>query len=185
MLQDCFRAVPNLVDLDLLLSNPNTPDLLIDVQIDTLRFFRTNVHHQHLLPFFLRHPNIVIVDLHECGTYEAKCPLLPRVLPRAKSISGPARCVSRIVNKSCSRITLHSAPDRLSPVTSLRSIPLRLSSVSALTLDFFADEHDILTNVIKTCPNVAKLKLLEKPSRIVSVLLDHHTRYDLLLGDAS
>ncbi|TFK79940.1 hypothetical protein K466DRAFT_605746 [Polyporus arcularius HHB13444] len=163
-LQRCLTLAPNLVDLDLLLSNPDIPGILDGVVLRNLRFFRTNLPH-HLLPaFFAAHARISVLVLDACHAPDCDCPLGATHLPHLKCISGPAPCVTRFVNNGLTRLTMSSPDDGGSTSLVLRSLPLRLYTLCTLTIDFGADDHDVLQSVIASFPAIRKLKLLEKPS---------------------
>ena len=160
-LQMAFSLAPNLVDLDLLLSTPDLPGILDGVSLPQLCFFRTNVHHHILLPFLMAHKKIQVISLATCGSPEGMvCPLSPVNLPKLRTLCAPATCVPSLANADLFRLTLLASDGSSTPPLILRTMR-SLSLVYSLTIDFCADDYDVLLGVIRTCSNVKKLKLLE------------------------
>ncbi|RPD57899.1 hypothetical protein L226DRAFT_474393 [Lentinus tigrinus ALCF2SS1-7] len=165
-LQRCLCLAPNLVDLDLLLSLPDSdvPGILDNIILPELRFFRTNIPHALLRPFLAAHDRMSILTLDACSSTESPCPLSASHLPHLKCVTGPAPCVSSFVNQGTFRLTMSSPDGACSTSLLLRSLPLPLPSLYALTIDFPANDHDVLLSVVASCSGVRKLKLMEKPS---------------------
>ncbi|RPD78145.1 hypothetical protein L226DRAFT_520583 [Lentinus tigrinus ALCF2SS1-7] len=164
-LRRCLTLVPNLVDLDLLLSAPFPPNLLDGVILEDLRFFCTNLLHDALVAFFAVHSRLSVLMLESCHAHGLpECPLHVTDLPHLKCISRPASCVSHFAKPGLTRLGMTLPNDTCSILLLLRAIPFRLFSVCTLTIDFRAGDPNILSSVIASCPTVRKLKLLEKPS---------------------
>ncbi|KAI1783121.1 hypothetical protein LXA43DRAFT_904204 [Ganoderma leucocontextum] len=162
-LRSCLELLPNITDFVLLLSEPDLPALLEGVYLPKVQFFRTNVHHHLLLAFLMSHSSISILHLAACGDGEPECPLKGQAFTHLRCITGPTECMPHLTHTHLSRLTMALSDGARSPSIALRSIPARIQSLYALTLDFYADDYDILTSIVAACATVQKLKLVEKP----------------------
>ena len=173
-----FALIPNVVDLTLLITTPDILGALDGVILRNLRYFHTNVHHTCLTSFLSINSAVSILKLEDCG-FDGVCPLAIMPLKRVKSLTGLASCVKHIANVGLTRLSMElREPDKdlifvdtQGPTLLLRSIAVKFRSLYLLSVDFFADELDILAVVSAVCPTLKKLKLIEKPVGTVSVVM--------------
>ncbi|TBU36327.1 hypothetical protein BD309DRAFT_985020, partial [Dichomitus squalens] len=162
-LHQCLILMPNITDLVVLLSEPDVPGLLDAVRLPKIEFFRTNAYHHLLTDFLASHTTISILQLAQCGEDDDLCPLVVVDL-QVQCIGGPAKCVSHLAHDGVSRLMMASSDRARTPSLLLRSIHPHLASLYTLTMDFYPDEHDVLSSIITVCKTVRKLKLIEQPS---------------------
>ncbi|KAI1788733.1 hypothetical protein LXA43DRAFT_894149 [Ganoderma leucocontextum] len=165
-LRQCLAITPNLEDLILFLPRDSPEDILDDVHLPRLQLFKTNLPHGSILHFLSTHDTLSDLCLGACGRDEraASCPLSTLYLNGVRVVECPIGCVRAVAHPALDRLTGEIHPRSLSSgPTILRSIPVPLASLSALTLDFYADDYDILQSIVRVAPGLQKLKLLERP----------------------
>lgn len=171
-LHQCLSITPYLQDLILRLPRDSPEDILDDVYLPHLQLFKTNLPHQLLLQFLLNHPALTDLCLGVCGRVRAggSCPLCVLDLSGLRVVECPLDCVPALAHPALYRLTgqIRPLPSSNAPVI-LRSIPVPLTSLSALTFDFYADDYDILQSIARAVPRLQKLKLLERPRIYVSL----------------
>lgn len=175
MLRSALSTVPHVSDLVLFLPCEDTPDDILDgLHFAHLQLFKTNLPHRYLTPFLSQQTTITCLCLGgACGCAEWQCcPLKGYGLNHVSTLECPTTCLAAITHGWLLCLTVEGPSLSSSTPAALCSIHSPLLRLSALTLEFFPDDCEILETVVHVAPNVEKLKLIEKP-RIYVCLVFH------------
>ncbi|TFK80422.1 hypothetical protein K466DRAFT_605346 [Polyporus arcularius HHB13444] len=170
VLRELLRLPRNIETLTLHLPSTSPPTILNGLLFPRLTVLTTNLPHHCLVSFLTAHPGIVSLTVQACGARHT-CPLRDLNLGRMSQLQCPARCLAGIAHGHVTSATVN-----LTCMTSMAAVAINALSTSplwTLTIDFFADDYDILTRIAGAAPNLRKLKLLEKPR---AQRRFHHTR---------
>ncbi|TFK82414.1 hypothetical protein K466DRAFT_500376, partial [Polyporus arcularius HHB13444] len=163
-LRNTLRLTQGVTDLTLFLPNNTPPDIFLLVHLHNLRLFKTNLSHRTIAQFLGRHKSLTHLVLGACGRVD-ECPLAALDLRHITSLECDASCVGAIAHGNLTHLTIDNRSPARYMSSILRDLAAPASSLYSLTIDFFADDTDILQSIALASPMLKKLKLIEHPSR--------------------
>ncbi len=172
----CLALTPNLSILELFATPAFPTTVLSHVRLPTIEVLNTNLPHRVLVPFLGQNPSIRALQLRRCGRAR-QCALSTIAFEHVNDIHCPATCAPAVVHEHVDRLRLdiRHSKDLSSAVLSRFSAPL--SRLYVLTIEFAAEDTDILRAIARNMPWLRNLKMLEKPGSLVCVhLMPERTR---------
>lgn len=158
--RQCLRLSKNVESLILNLPHSCATTLLDGIQLPRMQLLSTNLPHDSLVSFLARHRGLRSLVLRYCGK-GWDCPLRHISLAHIVELQCPSRCLPAIASDKVARATVNVT--RLASNAVLAIHALARSPLYCLTIDFLANDYDMLQKVAAAAPKVKKLKLVEKP----------------------